>query len=640
MKKAWLFLILASSGGTLWAAQPKTVELRAGVSRYLLDQQTYGRFGSPGPVPDEVRSGAAMEHPSGFNLGYHEGPVWIALRLTNRDHPDNRFYLRLLTAKTADGLFVVEGPRGPQRHVFGYRHTRRNQVNCCRTPEFPLDLARGETADIYIRVVNQQLINGAITLHTADSLRLEGETEQMFLGIHAGVLLGLILYNLFLFARLREPAFAYYIVFASSSLLLAEVAFGIMDLYVSLPGVYWGDYINALRTLPLITAVLFARNFLQTGTRLPRWDVLLLAFIAIQVVLLVLGLFHPSPRYLLAGDVSDRVAVVLLVTSGILSLRSGFTPARYFLLAWGVFMGHIVIWVLANANQLPLNFYTYYAPVIGVMFEMLLMSLAVADRMKIQEALAVQNQVQKQDNEILRTHLRVLCHDIRNPLMVIRGALTLMESGQKSMFMNCQNRALKGVDSIAALLNKASQLQSLQDGFIQIRLQPVSMQTAFSEVEFTFDDRLREKELSLLFSPADSENDIQVLADPLGLVHNVLNNLVSNAIKFSHRQGTIHLEAVADDELVHIFVRDEGTGMSPGIIRQLSNAGIKRSLPGTEKEAGRGFGLMIVRSFVREFGGRIRFENRSTGGTEVQITLRLAPDSSAVSGTEAMHQQD
>lgn len=101
----------------------------------------------------------------------------------------------------------------------------------------------------------------------------------------------------------------------------------------------------------------------------------------------------------------------------------------------------------------------------------------------------------------------------------------------------------------------------------------------------------------------------------------ILRNLITNAIKFSHRGGQIELRAVADGGQVEISVSDSGMGMAEETIQKLFNLGTHTSARGTENERGTGLGLLLCDEFVKKHGGRIWVESQPGKGSTFKFTL-------------------
>ena len=105
------------------------------------------------------------------------------------------------------------------------------------------------------------------------------------------------------------------------------------------------------------------------------------------------------------------------------------------------------------------------------------------------------------------------------------------------------------------------------------------------------------------------------------LIQLVLRNLVSNAIKFTPKNGSIIVSAEVDFEDVQICVKDNGIGMNEETVSGLFTMEKVKSVRGTENEQGTGLGLILCKEFVDRFHGDISVE--STPGKGSTFTIKL-----------------
>ncbi len=103
----------------------------------------------------------------------------------------------------------------------------------------------------------------------------------------------------------------------------------------------------------------------------------------------------------------------------------------------------------------------------------------------------------------------------------------------------------------------------------------------------------------------------------------VLNNLLTNAIKFTPRGGTVTLGASTDGTSIKFTVHDTGVGMPPDLLAQLFTPFTRAQRTGTAKEKGTGLGLWICKTFIELQGGTIQVKSSTTAGTMMGITLPI-----------------
>jgi signal transduction histidine kinase len=135
----------------------------------------------------------------------------------------------------------------------------------------------------------------------------------------------------------------------------------------------------------------------------------------------------------------------------------------------------------------------------------------------------------------------------------------------------------------------------------------------------TIELQARNKEISIVRKI--SPEDLKVFAD-YQMTTSIIRNLVSNAVKFSHRKGQIEILASGSNEhFLEIMIRDNGVGMDEDTLRKLFRIDSIMPTPGTEGESSTGLGLIICNEYILKHQGRIWIESEVDKGTCVHFTL-------------------
>lgn len=130
----------------------------------------------------------------------------------------------------------------------------------------------------------------------------------------------------------------------------------------------------------------------------------------------------------------------------------------------------------------------------------------------------------------------------------------------------------------------------------------------------------------------DVPDEIKVFAD-INMVTSVIQNLVSNALKFTHMDGTgiVKISAKVTEKGVEISIQDTGLGMTPQQIEQLFQPRLTVSFKGTDGEKGMGLGLVLCKRFVEINQGEIEVYSKEGEGTLFKVTLPQAESHLALS---------
>lgn len=246
--------------------------------------------------------------------------------------------------------------------------------------------------------------------------------------------------------------------------------------------------------------------------------------------------------------------------------------------------------------------------------------LANLDLRKANEAFAVANEVKDK-------FLGIAAHDLRSPLAIIQGFVSLMLDGSLGAVNAEQIEALqriaRSVDTMLALLAELLDVSALRSG-------KMTFQAIVHDLAPTLRDALDSVALSAQQKRITIGAEIdpalpRVEADPRRVLE-VVANLMSNAVKFTPRGGSVQLAARATREAIEISVRDTGPGVSPAEAHLLFQPFSKLSARPTAGEQSTGLGLSIVKEIVDWHGGRIWCESDPGHGAtfRVELPLRLS----------------
>ena len=118
------------------------------------------------------------------------------------------------------------------------------------------------------------------------------------------------------------------------------------------------------------------------------------------------------------------------------------------------------------------------------------------------------------------------------------------------------------------------------------------------------------------------ESSARISGADSNVIQTVLRNLVSNAIKFTLKDGKVIISSVAEDtDKVKVSVKDDGVGMSKEIMNSLFRLDIKSSTPDTSGKKGAGFGLLLCKELTEKNGGDISVKSVKGKGSTFSFTF-------------------
>ncbi|MGE5457061.1 MAG: sensor histidine kinase [Methanococcaceae archaeon] len=114
------------------------------------------------------------------------------------------------------------------------------------------------------------------------------------------------------------------------------------------------------------------------------------------------------------------------------------------------------------------------------------------------------------------------------------------------------------------------------------------------------------------------------------MLHSILHNLISNAIKFTNLDGTVKIKAREENNLLEISVQDNGVGISNEKLNNMFHVDKNISTKGTNQEKGTGLGLHLCKEFVEKHDGRIWVKSELGKGSEFCFTIPCKKDTNLV----------
>jgi signal transduction histidine kinase len=220
--------------------------------------------------------------------------------------------------------------------------------------------------------------------------------------------------------------------------------------------------------------------------------------------------------------------------------------------------------------------------------------------------------------------LALTTHDLRSPLTVISGVISFFTSGRLGELSPEQKNMVsmmeRNTQSLIELVNDLLDASKLESGTIRLDVASIDVRALVKELRESMEPSAREKEIALIETlPADLP---AVEADRPKL-RRVLLNLLSNALKFTQRNGRIEIKIERMDGHLNISVSDTGVGIAPEDVERLFDKYEQARSRATRGEKGTGLGLYITRQLVELHGGQIKVESKPGHGSTFSFTLPI-----------------
>ncbi|MCI5224314.1 MAG: hybrid sensor histidine kinase/response regulator [Candidatus Electrothrix sp. AR4] len=212
--------------------------------------------------------------------------------------------------------------------------------------------------------------------------------------------------------------------------------------------------------------------------------------------------------------------------------------------------------------------------------------------------------------------VHILCHDLANPVGAMREFCKLALSGDVD-FQYALDISRKMADQSLDIINLVRRMGRLDEKGIQ--LEPVNLLMAINTSLKTLQTQIAKKQIKIAVNISASVN---VWAESDSLSSSVLNNILTNAIKFSNDHSAVDIDCEEKDGKIFVTLKDNGVGMPEKIKEKLFQVNAQTSRPGLNGEKGTGFGMPLVKKFMLHYGGAISVEsNDISDSTEQHGTI-------------------
>lgn len=229
-----------------------------------------------------------------------------------------------------------------------------------------------------------------------------------------------------------------------------------------------------------------------------------------------------------------------------------------------------------------------------------------------------------------REFLAEVSHELRTPIFAVQGYIhTLMDGAMddervREKFLL---KAIKNTDRLSSLVNDLLVITQMEAGEIEMRMRRFSLYHLATEVVENLEGKMLKKDRNITCKIIPNGNQkAQVLADR-ERIHQVLTNLIDNAIKYGNQQGTILVVLSRVNEKLYIEVQDDGSGIEESHLNKIFHRFYRVDKSRSRETGGTGLGLAICKHFIEAHGESITVESKVGEGTTFRFSLKIAEES-------------
>jgi signal transduction histidine kinase len=216
----------------------------------------------------------------------------------------------------------------------------------------------------------------------------------------------------------------------------------------------------------------------------------------------------------------------------------------------------------------------------------------------------------------------IVAHDMRNAFSsLLNGTQFLSESVQKlskDQIITFSGNIHRSAKNTYKLLQNLLDWARLQRGAYVFAPQTFDFNLIASEMIILYEEMAKQKEIHLTHDIAQET----IVNSDSQMIKTILRNLITNAIKYTHAKGSVHLSIIKENDFQTITVKDTGVGIAPDEINRLFQIDNAFSTPGTCDETGTGLGLILCKELAEKCGGKIWVESVPQQGSTFFVSFR------------------
>lgn len=219
--------------------------------------------------------------------------------------------------------------------------------------------------------------------------------------------------------------------------------------------------------------------------------------------------------------------------------------------------------------------------------------------------------------------ISTVSHELRTPLTSINGSLTLLSNGVVGNLevdvKSLVDIALNNTSRLILLINDILDIEKIEAGRLDFSIGAVLLPKLISqsiECNKPYGDKFQ-----VSYKMINPAGDVNVLADMDRLMQ-VMNNLLSNAAKFSQANSQVEIIISRRDEFIRVTVKDNGAGISEAFKERIFEKFSQADASDEREKGGTGLGLSICKHIMDRMSGKISYSNNPEGGASFHIDLK------------------
>jgi signal transduction histidine kinase len=632
-------LMLATMAAQASYAAPLTVDDPKDVSR-LMDRQDFEYITTEESLSPEqaATSPWTNQHETPFTSKSHTKHMWIKFTVQNNLNSQESLVLYHASNFTLESMDVYQVKEHAPILIgkSGIAIPTDQRALKERIPGVAIHLDKNSGLEIMIHVYTSRVFTPDFAFGPMSYFTHHIQTTNFLLGFCVGVQFLVIVITALFAIGFKDRAYGS--IALLSAVMILSILFGQgyrdMRAHQYLAFLDTNGWMKLMRPLTLFLFLNLTSVFLNLRVHSPRLNQWIQAAMISTATISALS-FIPSFTYYAINAV-DRlifVGMVLVITSSYRGCRKKIPLAGYFLISSLAITSSSIPLMMSLVSRTSLSEFAINLIHVGQSINMVVLCLALIAKIRLIDEARIGAEVEAGKSEELKSLLRVMSHDLNNPLTVTmaygrKGLDKTRKAGNNEIAVYFE-KIVKASENQFEIIEHIKTMRAIEDGKTSLDIKSIHLDDVLKQAESTFEHRLLEKKIALTYDPDEMKRH-HVLAEGTSLNHNVFNNLISNAIKFSPEGTTIDISSASSGDHVTLIVHDHGVGMPQHLLTDIFRTDKPTSRAGTNGEKGTGFGMPVVKAYMHRFGGDIHIdsstevESPENHGTKVTLTFKKA----------------
>lgn len=572
-----------------------------------------------------------------LNKGFTHSTYWLKFSvIDNTEDKKTQSWKLEITYPLLDyiDLYLIDNNKHVEHIKMGDIYPYNQRPVNHRNFIAPISLNDNEKKDIYVRVTTSSSMQIPIFIWHPDYFFEARSGEQYGLGLYYGMMLVMFFYNFFLWFSIRDANYLWYIGYLAAFATLQATTSGLGYQYLW-PNSPWIESLAppVLIALVGIFGIAFTRRFLHTRQYHVVADNLLKIVLGLSFISLGLSFIADTATSMALAKIVVVTFLFCILYASVAMLLRGHRQARFFLAAWVslILGGFFTIGMMLGI--FPNTFLMTHASKIGSVIEIILLSFALADRIKVieKEKKVIESRAQKElqrsniklqeNNQLKDEFLATISHEFRTPLNGILGSLELAQQDNNSPNI----KTAKGsADEMLNLVDQVLSYTELQSGNFIIKAAAVNLNQLLEEINSSIKPLCVDKHID--FTIENSPRNPQVIITDKKRIFQALNPILDNAIKFTdqgHINLSVQIKYSNNQYLLILKVEDTGTGIPEDKRDNILEAFTQGDGSFSRQFGGLGIGLSLVNALCTKLGGSIHISSEEDYGTLVELILPI-----------------